>query len=52
MVSETPKIQMSEAAKAAKRAYERDYYAKNKDRIQQKRAERWERIAAGQGVSK
>ena len=39
------KVEMSEAAKAARSAYYRDYYAKNRDRIQQKRAERWERKA-------
>lgn len=45
MIPENAKIQMSEAAKEARRAYDRDYYAKNKDRIQQKRADRWERKA-------
>lgn len=39
------KIQMSEAAKELRRAYERDYYARNRERIQQQRAERWERKA-------
>ena len=38
--------EMSEAAKLARRQYNRDYYAKNKDRIQQQKAEYWARKAA------
>ena len=43
---------LSEAARQARNAAYRAYYAKNKDRIQQKRNERWERIAAENGVVK
>lgn len=42
------KPKLSEAARQARNAAYRAYYAKNKDRIQQKRAERWERIAEEQ----
>lgn len=45
MIPERKKISMSEAAKEARREYERNYYAKNRDRILQQRANRWERIA-------
>lgn len=38
-------IKMSKTAREAQRAYNREYYAKNRERIQQKRAERWERMA-------
>lgn len=45
MANTKPKIQMSEAAKELRRAYGRDYYARNRDRIRQQRADRWERKA-------
>lgn len=46
MMPERNKISMSEAAKEARRAYDRAYYAKHRERILQQRAERWERVAA------
>ena len=39
-------VTMSPAAREVQRAYNREYYAKNRERIQQKRAERWEKKAA------
>lgn len=45
MMPERNKIGMSEAAKEARRVYERAYYAKNRERILQQRAKHWERVA-------
>ena len=45
MMNSKSKIGMSQAAREAQRAYHREYYAKNRERIQQQRAERWERKA-------
>lgn len=42
MMNSKSKVGMSNTAIEARRAYYRAYYAQNRDRIQQKRAERWE----------
>lgn len=45
------KVELSPAAQEARKAYYREYYAKNRDRIQQKRAARWERKASQQAAA-
>lgn len=46
------KNQMSEAARAARREYNRQYYQKNKERIARQRAKYWERVAAELAAAK
>ena len=40
---------MTEQAKAARSAYNRGYYARNKERIKQQHNDNWERKAARDG---
>ena len=43
-------VEMSEAAKQARREYYRQYREKNRERIRKRAIERWERKAAAQEV--
>lgn len=44
-MDEKTKNELSAAARAAQRAYNREYYAKNRERLKRRKAEYWERKA-------
>lgn len=46
-----PNIELSEAAKAARRAYHKEWRAKNKDKVKERNRRYWEKKALEMGFA-